>query len=94
MPKIFCLFPYRQSNDLNASQKFLLKREKKNSLTCIPNLFSFSSCTKSISYCTRAHFHVHHIHVAKRQTKKNQPSNLLYKRSQRMTSQLSGQKPH
>lgn len=38
MPKIFCLFPYRQSNYLNGSQKFLLQREKKNSLTCIPNL--------------------------------------------------------
>lgn len=34
---------------LNVSQKFLLKREKKNTLTCIPNLFSFNSCTESIS---------------------------------------------
>lgn len=49
MPKIFCLFPYRQSNYLNVSQKFLLKREKKNTLTYIPNLFSFNSCSNSIS---------------------------------------------
>lgn len=49
MPKIFCLFPYRQSNYLNGSQEFLLKREKKNSLTYIPNLLSFNPYTKSIS---------------------------------------------
>lgn len=90
MPKIFCLFPYRQSNYLNVSQKFLLKREKENSLIVFPIYYLSIPVPNLLANCTTLHFHLPQVHTAKKQTKKNQASDLTYKCSQRMTCQPWG----